>query len=622
MMREEPEVPSPELADEDAAAVRRFLDKLKAEHRFDLHDYKSASFVRRIRARMAQVHAPDFDTYGRMLDTDEGEATALLNTILINVTGFLRDPAAWTALADEVMPALAAHAVASGSLRIWSAGCSTGEEPYSLAMLLAEHAPQVLQTDVKIYATDVDAEALTTARQGLYRLEQLKDLPEGFLGRYFSREGHVYRFRRDLRRLCVFGRHNLVDDPPLAHIDLLVCRNVLIYFKTDLQERLLPRFHYAIREDGFLFLGKSETLLARSPWFAPVEAKWRIFRRTRETPAVPAASFQRERPRHRSSASDGDSSHVDLAAVVETLPAAIMVIGPNDTVVLWNPAAETLYGIRREHAVGRRFRDLDISYRAEGLRARIEDVRRGTTVARLDDVRFSGRDGQVAHADVTIRALFDGTHRHLAGILVSAVDVTAQMQMREDFMRVTEQHQTATEELQSANEELETTNEELQSTNEELETTNEELQSTNTELLTTVEELQVANTLLGERTEEVHRLALYHASVVESVREAVIVLDSALKVTTWNRAAERLWRVSAAEAIGKNFMHLRLGPVMKAVQGALEKTSEDNVVELGFQGEDGASHTLRVTPLLNSSGVIQGVVATTVEPARPVSGQA
>jgi two-component system, chemotaxis family, CheB/CheR fusion protein len=621
----EPDAFSAELSDDEGAAFRRLLDKVKSEHRFDLHDYKMPSLVRRVRTRMAQVHVPDFDAYGRLLDVDDGEATLLLNTILINVTGFFRDPEAWAALAKEVVPALAEHAAATGSLRIWSAGCSTGEEAYSLVILLAAHAPKVLENDVKIYATDVDLDALTTARQALYRLEQLKDLPEGYIGRYFSREGQLYRFRRDLRRLCIFGRHNLVDDPPLSRVDLLVCRNVLIYFKTDLQERLLPRFYYATRDDGFLFLGKSETLLARSPWFASLDPKWRIFRRTRHAPARPAApAYLREPPRQpRPSGAETVATDLDLAALVEALPTATMVIDAHDTVLLWNGAAEALYGIRREHAVGHRFRDLDISYRAEGLRARIEDVRRGTAVARLDNVAFTSRGGQAIHVDVTIQALFDPTNRRLLGILVSAADVSTHVSLQADFQRVSEQHEQATEDLQSANEELETTNEELQSTNEELETTNEELQSTNTELLTTVEELQVANTLLGARTEEVDRLALYHASVVESVREAVIVLDGALKVTTWNRAAERLWRMSAGDAVGKSFMQLRLGPVMQAVEGALARKTEDTrVIELAFADADGVPHTLRVVPLIDAHGGVQGVVATALGPTRPLTATA
>jgi two-component system CheB/CheR fusion protein len=609
------------LSEDDAAALRRLLDKLKLEHRFDLHEYKSASLVRRVRARMAQVHAADFTAYARLLDADESEATILLNTILINVTAFFRDPPAWHALARDVLPALAADAAATGSLRIWSAGCSTGEEAYSLAIVLAEHAPQVLQNDVKIYATDVDMDALATARQALYRLEQLKELPEGYVERYFSKEGQLYRFRRELRRMCIFGSHNLADDPPLARVDLLVCRNVLIYFKTDLQERLLPRFSYAIREDGFLFLGKSETLLARSPWFTPVEPKWRIFQRTRYAAGRPApALLQRAPAREGEAAVDTAATDLDLAAVVDALPAAVVVIDPHDSVTRWNAAAEALYGIRREQAVGHHFRDLDISYRVEGLRARIEDVRRGNASARLDNVTFTGRGGQVVHADMHVQALFDPSHRRLLGVLVSATDVTAQARLKDDFVRLTEQHEMAAEELQSANEELETTNEELQSTNEELETTNEELQSTNTELLTTVEELQVANTFIGTRTEEIHRLARYHASVVESVREAVVVLDSALQVTTWNRAAERLWRVPANEAVGKSFMQLRLGPVMKAVQGALAVTAGGhNVMELAFEDADGAPYTLRVVPLVDTAGAIQGVVATALGPT-PTEG--
>src|SRR5688500_1848585 len=625
VMSFEPEVPAAELSDEEAAGFRRLLDKLKSEHRFDLYDYKSASLVRRVRTRMGQVHASDFDAYARLLDKDDGEATLLLNTILINVTGFFRDPEAWAALGQHVVSALADHAAASGSLRIWSAGCSTGEEAYSLAILLAERAPQLLQSDVKIYATDVDVDALTTARLGLYRLEQLKDLPEGYIGRYFSREGQLYRFRRELRRVCIFGRHNLVDDPPLARMDLVVCRNVLIYFKTALQERLLPRFYYALRDDGFLFLGKSESLLARSPWFAPVDTKWRIFRRSRYAPAAPVTPLlQRQPPREQeTSVAAPLAGDLDLATVVQALPTATMVIDAHDSVVLWNAAAEALYGIRREQAVGHRFRDLDISYRAEGLRARIEDVRRGSTSARLNDVAFTGRGGQVIHVDVAIEALFDQAQRRLLGILVSAVDVTAQVSLRADFQRISEQHEVASEDLQSANEELETTNEELQSTNEELETTNEELQSTNTELLTTVEELQAANTLLGDRTEEVDRLALYHASVVESVREAVVVLDSALKVTTWNRAAERLWRVSAGAAIGKSFMQLGLGPVMKAVEGSLRATAENaGSVELVLADADGAPHTLRVVPLVDAHGTVQGVVATAHSRTPPATREA
>ncbi|MBI2202246.1 MAG: protein-glutamate O-methyltransferase CheR [Candidatus Rokubacteria bacterium] len=159
-----------------------------------------------------------------------------MNTILINVTGFFRDPDAWKALAQDVIPALVAEAGESRSLRIWSAGCSSGEEPYSIAMLIAEHlGDPPADFNVRIYATDVDEEALQAGRHGLYRAEDLKDVPTPLLEKYFAREGQTFRFRRDIRRWCIFGKHNIVQDPPLSHIDMVVCRNVLIYFTSDLQ---------------------------------------------------------------------------------------------------------------------------------------------------------------------------------------------------------------------------------------------------------------------------------------------------------------------------------------------------------------------------------------------------
>src|SRR3989442_3760604 len=262
-------------------ALRELLEKLSAQYNFDLREYKEVSLVRRIRARMTQVRVEWVLVFSRLLDENAGEPVAVINTILINVTGFFRDSEACKLLAEDVVPGLVKAAADSRSLRIWSGGCSSGEEANSIAILLAERlgAPAENYT-IKIYGTDVDEEALTAARQAVYRTEQLKDVPDRLVDRYFTREGQLYRFRREFRRWCIFGSHNLTQAPPLSHIDLLVCRNALIYFTGELQDRILTRFHYSIREDGFLFLGRSESLLARSRLFTPVHQKWRIFRRT------------------------------------------------------------------------------------------------------------------------------------------------------------------------------------------------------------------------------------------------------------------------------------------------------------------------------------------------------
>lgn len=275
-----------------APGLRPLLEKLTTTYGFDFREYKEPSLARRIGVRMGQLHLDDFEAYSRYLDAHADEHVQLFNTILINVTTFFRDPEAWSVLAAEVIPRIVEAASESRSLRIWSAGCSSGEEPYSVAMLLAEHfGPRSNDYLVKIYGTDVDEEALTTARQAAYRLEQLKDVPGPLVDRYFTRDGQLYRLRRDLRRWCMFGTHNLTQAPPLSHIDLLVCRNVLIYFTSELQERIVARFGYAIRQDGFMFLGRSESLLARSMLFRPLNPKWRIFERvlpaTRQSVGAP-----------------------------------------------------------------------------------------------------------------------------------------------------------------------------------------------------------------------------------------------------------------------------------------------------------------------------------------------
>jgi two-component system CheB/CheR fusion protein len=606
--------PSPPPREEDSSApppaFSRLLDKLSQEHRFDFRDYKAASLVRRIQVRMSQVGITDPDAYVSYLEQEPGEAERLFDTILINVTGFMRDPPAWELLAEHVMPRLLESAAATGTIRVWSAGAATGEETYTAAILIAEHlGSRAAAFDVKIYGTDVDDDALAVARQGLYRLERVKDVPAALLDRYFVRDGQGYRFRRDLRRWCIFGRHNLVQDPPLSDLDLIICRNVLIYFKTGLQERLIGRFHYALRHHGALFLGKSESVLARSRWFTPLNVKWRIFERApveasrvgvavlRAESGSTAAGMGRE--------AEAGASTLPLERVLSVVPFAIVAIEADDTVRTWNQAAAALFEIPVDHAVGRHFRDLDVSYRVEGLRARMEEVKSSRAPARLDIV-FARRGGATVHADVRITAVLDERH-HMLGLTIAALDVTDQVRLREEIARLSEQHATASEELQSTNEELETTNEELQSTNEELETTNEELQSTNEELLATVDELQATNS-------EVQRLALYHASVVDSVDQAIVAMDSGFAVTSWNPAAERLFGLRAEQAMDRDFFALPIGGVTSAAREAIRRIRDGAApataldVPFAVPGQERPS-TLRLLPLTDGAGALTGVLA-------------
>jgi two-component system CheB/CheR fusion protein len=604
-----------DLQESERPAFRRLLDMLNSEHRFDCREYKTVSLLRRIRARMAQVRVEGFDTYADYVRIHAHEATALLSTILVNVTGFFRDPEAWEALRTDALPSLVAAARSGGRLRVWSAGCSTGEETYSAAILIAEvlglHAPEV---DVKIYATDIDEEALVVARQGAFRTEQLKDVPADLLERHFTADGHLFRVRRELRRWCIFGRHNLTQDPPLPQIALLLCRNVLIYFKSGLQERLLTRFHYGLREGGVLFLGRSESLMAHSRGFVPINQKWRLFRRSSDLVSLPDVASLRQEVAAMSASGAADAPRINVRGVINALPYPVMLIGLDDSVREWNEAAIALYEIPAEHAIGRQFRDLDISYRADGLRGRIEEVKRAVGAARLENISFNRRSGETIHVDFWVARVLEDRSR-TGAILVAAWDGTAVARFREEIVRLGEQYATATEELQSTNEELETTNEELQSTNEELETTNEELQSTNEELITTVDELQAANGELAARSADVRRLMLYHASVVNSVAEAIVVLDQALIVTSWNPAAERLFGVPVTSAVGRYFPSLAPGRNAEAAGAQLTRLRDastareaDIEFELPARPDGTKSAALRFVPLVDGDGTLQGLL--------------
>jgi two-component system, chemotaxis family, CheB/CheR fusion protein len=598
------------MTPDEAIAFQRLLDNLGNDHNFDCRSYKPESLARRIRGRMSQLHIDGFDVYTDYLSRNADEAGILFNTILINVTGFFRDREAWNVLQRDVMPVLVADALVSGTLRVWCAGCSTGEEVYSVAILIAEALGRRLQdVEVKLYATDIDEDALAVGRQGLYRLEQMKDLPEQYLDSYFSQEGQLYRFRRDLRRWCIFGRHNLTQDPPLARIDLLVCRNVLIYFKSNMQDRLLPRFRDALREGGYLFLGKSESLLARSPWLT-VNSKWRIFRRVHQLGAEDTPP-RAEPPRDVAAEIGRPAGEVGVRRLVNALVTAVVLIDALDIIREWNHAAASLFEIPVTAAIGTQFRDLDVSYRVEGLRARIEDVKSSRVASRMDDVTLVRRSGETVHLEILVAPLLEDPGR-VSAIAVAAVDMTERVRLRDEVARLADQHSTATEELQSTNEELETTNEELQSTNEELETTNEELQSTNEELLATVDELQAANAELGVRTDEARRLSLYQKFVVDNVNEAVIVLDRDLRVMTWNPPAERLWAVTASQALGREFFALPIGTIAHTAREAIRRValgvSPREGLDAPFSGADGQLHTLDLRGVLDSNGETFGVL--------------
>ncbi len=249
----------------DSAYFDQILDHLRQTRGFDFTAYKRSSLMRRLVKRMQEVGVESFEEYLDYLQVHQEEFGALFNTILINVTSFFRDPDVWAYASSDLLPGLIEQRSNGDPLRVWCAGCASGQEAYTAAMMLAEHVGvNALRERVKIYATDVDEEALTEARQAIYPERQLEDVPEPLVAKYFERSGNQVVFNRELRRAVIFGRHDLIQDAPISKVDLLVCRNTLMYFNADVQNRILRRFYFSLNPGGYLMLGRAEMLFSHA----------------------------------------------------------------------------------------------------------------------------------------------------------------------------------------------------------------------------------------------------------------------------------------------------------------------------------------------------------------------
>jgi two-component system CheB/CheR fusion protein len=561
------------------------LSYIQDSRGLDFRGYKRTSLKRRITLRMDAVGVETFGGYQSHLEADPGEFESLLNTVLINVTSFFRDAEAWEVLKTEVVPSLVAHAEPDKPIRIWSVGCASGEEPYSIAMLLADAlGKSEFCSRVKIYATDLDEEALKVARLATYSPRDVEGVPPALLERYFERTNNHYVFERELRKCVIFGRHNVVHDAPISRIDLLVCRNLLIYLEAETQGVVLPRLHYALNPNGYLFLGKAETQLARSPLFKAVEMKHRIFAKAaQEWRRPPGHGFGNGRIRRPEAALP---SMALLEATLNEAGTALLVIDETGAVALANLPARRLLGVG-EADIGRPFQDLPVSYRPMELRGPIEEVFRTRHGVRLEDQEYHLSQADSVRLSIDVRPLVRPEGSVYAVLLVFT-DTTRLYALRLELEAAQENLENTIEELQSANEELETTNEELQSTNEELETTNEELQSTNEELETLNEEARSSNEEMESVNEELRIQAeqaasyrLYLESVLRSMNGGIIVLDRKRSIQSWNRWSENIWGLRTEEVLGTSFDALDIGlPVhllrdtMAAVQAGREMQAE------------------------------------------------
>ena len=595
------------------------LDYVKRSRGFDFTGYKRTSLMRRVRKRMQTCDITTYSDYLDYLEVHPEEFRLLFNTLLINVTAFFRDRPAWDYLSHEILPRLLAQS--SGPIRVWSAGCASGQEAYTIAMVLAElMGIEPFRERVKIYATDVDEEALNQGRLATYLAQEIASVPPELMEKYFEQNDNRFTFRQDLRRAVIFGRHDLIQDAPISKLDLLVCRNTLMYFNAETQTRILARFHFALRDRGCLFLGKAEMLLTHTNMFTPLDLKRRIFTKVSKPHLrdrlLILSQCGHEEPEHE------ENDLANQGRLRETAfdcgPLASLVLDTQGVLILVNERSRQLFNLN-SHDLGRPLQDLEISYRPVELRSWIEQVYEQRRRLTISDVEYQMAQGELIYLEVQITPLVDPLNT-IQGITITFTDVTSYKRLQRELEHANQELEMAYEELQSSNEELETTNEELQSSNEELETTNEELQSTNEELETmneelqsTNEELQTLNDELHRRSEELNQTNSFLESILTSLKGGVVVVDRNLKVLIWNRQSEDLWGLRSDEALGQNFLNLDIGLPVEQLRQPIRNSLGDQICN-GFAtlldaiNRRGKSIQCRVTctPLVNLNQDIQG----------------
>ncbi|MDI6745609.1 MAG: chemotaxis protein CheB [Rhodocyclaceae bacterium] len=617
------------------ADVLNALDKiiilLRERSGNDFSLYKANTLHRRIERRMAVHQIATIEAYVQHLRANPHEIDLLFKELLIGVTNFFRDPDVWENLRTEALPALLARYPSGKALRAWVPACSTGEEAYSLAMVFKETVAltqPVVRFTLQIYATDLDPDAIGTARKGLYPANIEADVTAERLARHFIAEaGGGYRVARDIREMVVFATQNIVADPPFTKLDILTCRNLLIYFGAALQKKLLPLFYFALNRGGLLLLGSAETIGKFGHLFAPINNKARIFQRLDQALAVNELEFPGKAMISTPSAPPLLERAENLGQLTDQLiqqtwaPAAVLVNAEGDILYISGRTGKYL-----EPAAGKTNINIHAMAR-EGLREALTGVihkaLKDPQPVLLNGLRV-GTNGGTQIVNVVAQAI-DKPELLRGRVLIVFKDVPTppprrkpsksiaadahnalvqELQQTREALQVThEEMQTTVEELKSSNEELQSTNEELQSTNEEMTTSKEELQSLN-------EELQTVNAELQSKVDDLIWLQNDMANLLNSTEIATIFLDNAMQLRRFTTYATKLFKLIPGD-VGRPLSHIVTDldyPQLK--DDALEVQRTLTFHEREAATHDGRWYRVRIMPYRTQANVIDGVVIT------------
>ena len=587
---------------------------------------------------MLALQAPTIDSYLGRLRSDPAEVAALFQDLLINVTNFFRDPEAFRLLETQAIPELFAGRSAQKTVRVWVPGCATGEEVYSIAILLRERIEELETVPrVQVFATDIDETALSVARAGRYPEALLEGVSAARRDRFFRFEDGSYVLTKAVRDLCIFSPHSVIRDPPFSRLDLVSCRNLLIYFSTEVQAQVIPTFHYSLRPGGFLFLGTSENVSQFGHMFAPVDKKLRLFRNKEESgvpPRMPLTLAKAIRPpgasppdqRRRPAMLNGLTlRHAVEAQVLDRHSPAHVVVDREGEVVFFSARTgrylEATVGAPSRQLVTMARRGLGLDLRAvwreaveTGKRAVRENVVIASEQDRVQRITLTAEPfGSQAGAQGLFLIVFEDsgaplTRDEAAGMSSGADEavIVLEREMRETRERLEsliEEYETALEELKSSNEELVSVNEELQSANEEMEASKEELQSVN-------EELHTVNGELHSKVEDLDRANSDLTNLFESTSLATVFLDRDLRIRSFTPAVTAIFNVLPSDQ-GRPLTDLvsRL-PVPMLTDDARSVLESGREIERNVKGEGDANYLLRLVPYRAGAGRVEGVVVT------------
>lgn len=639
IVRAQGAIPPPVSGGPVPATLRSLLQRVMRHARVDFSGYKESTVWRRILRRMVSNRVHTMEDYLQLTEKNPEELNQLCKEILISVTSFFRDPLAFNALREPLGELLAGKSPGD-EIRIWVAGCATGEEAYSIAILLSELTGSELSSfRVQIFATDIDLNAMAVARRGVYPDSALAEIPRELIERYFIKRESNWELAKSVRDLVVFARQDLAQDPPFLRLDLITCRNVLIYFQTSLQEQVLSTFHYALRPGGLLFLGKSETAHQRDGLFESITREAKLFRRRGGDSRLPAQMLSATPPpaadprlpvaKSRSQMQDEQL----LGAVIEaSLPPSVVVTSQLDIRHVFGDVSAFL-NLRP----GRPDFNLLSLVRAEWkieLQTLLYQVaqRKTRTLGRLRAVGTGpgGRGVRVSVVPLGFR-LAGGEEAYLVGFELPAsdeenVDPSAQPMVaearnveeeliatREHLQTVIEELETSNEETQALNEELQASNEELQASNEELQASNEELQSTNEELTTVNEELQIKTAELADTNADLE-------NIQNSIGFLILVVNDQMRLVRYNLAAAQ-WLSLGQGAIGDSLRAVSSLSHFPALVPTVEEVLRERRPLERQLAHDGRYYQLRVMPRIMSSRETSGAVITLSEESELVEAQ-